>query len=306
MRAARRVAVLVLAYIVAVAVGGGGARASSRSRVSLSRLRGGQQLQVKTLAGKTLSIEVEPTESIESIKQKIADQEGVEESTQRLIFGGKQLENGKTLQDYDVGADATVHLVLRLRGGDRPARPARAPIIGRSARASRRAWSCGRVALSRLRGGQQLQVKTLAGKTLSIEVEPTESIESIKQKIADQEGVEESTQRLIFGGKQLENGKTLQDYDVGADATVHLVLRLRGGASVAGNRLIYWLFQLQKGGALNLPYRKHEHTADELELMQLNRKWWSAARLCALGLAFYALTAIAARNNVLGAWDVIA
>ncbi|KAJ1617108.1 hypothetical protein T492DRAFT_565041, partial [Pavlovales sp. CCMP2436] len=77
-----------------------------------------QQLQVKTLAGKTLTIEVEPTESIESIKQKIADQEGVEESTQRLIFGGKQLENGKTLQDYDISEDATVHLVLRLRGGD--------------------------------------------------------------------------------------------------------------------------------------------------------------------------------------------
>lgn len=173
---------------------------------------------------------------------------------------------------------------------------------GREVRAARRSS----LALSRLRGGQQLQVKTLAGKTLSIEVEPTESIESIKQKIADQEGVEESTQRLIFGGKQLENGKTLQDYDVGEDATVHLVLRLRGGASVAGNRLIYWLFQLQKGGALNLPYRKGEHSADELEKMQLNKKWWSAARVVAIGCAFYALTAVASSNNLIDAWDIAA
>lgn len=168
------------------------------------------------------------------------------------------------------------------------------------------ASQCSRPTHARFRGGQQLQVKTLSGKTLTIEVEPTESIESIKQKIADQEGVEESTQRLIFGGKQLENGKTLQDYDVGEDATVHLVLRLRGGASVAGNRFIYWLFQLQKGGMLNMPFRKHEHTADELELMQANRKWWDMARLCSLACAMYALTAMATGNRLFDSpWDAI-
>jgi len=211
----------------------------------------------------------------------------VEESTQRLIFGGKQLENGKTLQDYDVGEDATVHLVLRLRGGD-----------GR-ARASR-------IALRRWRGGQQLQVKTLAGKTISVEVEPTESIESVKQKIADQEGVEESTQRLIFGGKQLENGKTLQDYDVGEDATVHLVLRLRGGTTVAGHRLIYWLFQLQKGGVLNFQFRGPEHSEDELEQMSMNRRFWRVSTLCVLVGAFHALATLAVRNGLLDSyWDAL-
>jgi len=158
---------------------------------ALARLRGGQQLQVKTLAGKTLTIEVEPTESIESIKQKIADQEGVEESTQRLIFGGKQLENGKTLQDYDISEDATVHLVLRLRGGDEQrragaGRPRARSIAHLSDLQSHTLVARSMAVALRIRGGQQLQVKTLAGKTLTIEVEPTESIESIKQKIADQ------------------------------------------------------------------------------------------------------------------------
>lgn len=76
----------------------------------------------------------------------------------------------------------------------------------------------------------QLFVKTLTGKTVSIEVEEGESIEDVKAKIAEKEGIPPEQQRLIFGGQQLQDAKTLQDYDVGDDATLHLVLRLRGGA----------------------------------------------------------------------------
>ena len=80
--------------------------------------RGGMQLFVKTLTGKTVSIEVEEGESIEDVKAKIAEKEGIPPEQQRLIFGGQQLQDAKTLQDYDVGDDATLHLVLRLRGGE--------------------------------------------------------------------------------------------------------------------------------------------------------------------------------------------
>lgn len=75
------------------------------------------QLFVKTLTGKTVSIEVEEGESIEDVKAKISEKEGIPPEQQRLIFGGQQLQDSKTLDDYDVGDDSTLHLVLRLRGG---------------------------------------------------------------------------------------------------------------------------------------------------------------------------------------------
>jgi ubiquitin len=80
----------------------------------------------------------------------------------------------------------------------------------------------------------QLFVKTLTGKTVSIEVEEGESIEDVKAKIAEKEGIPPEQQRLIFGGQQLQDSKTLDDYNVGDDATLHLVLRLRGGRSDGG------------------------------------------------------------------------
>ncbi|XP_062890478.1 polyubiquitin-like [Mobula hypostoma] len=150
------------------------------------------QIFLRNDKGKTSTYDVMPSESMQKFKARVHRQEGVRPDQQCLVYEGRQLEDGRLLSDYNIRPQTTVMLVSKEES-------------------------------------MQIFLLNDKGKTSTYDVMPSESVQKFKARVHRREGVRPEQQRLVYEGKQLEDGRLLSAYNITPRTTISLLLRLGGG-----------------------------------------------------------------------------